>query len=135
MVAQQRPGGISFERQSPDDVLLVEGYGSGGFKLAGGRVEGSLYINHAGFWPVDAASLDQLTGPVIDLAVSESGARPEMILIGTGAKMQLLPKGVREYLEAAGLGYDVMETGAAARTFNVLRLEDRQVGALLLSVA
>lgn len=115
--------------------MLVEGYGSGGFKFEGRRVEGSTFVNAAGYWPLDVSTLEDLSGPDISQAIERSGSNPEMVLIGTGAQMQLLPKALREYLEAEAIGYDVMDTGAAARTFNVLRLEDRPVAALLLAVS
>ena len=48
--------------------------------------------------------------------------------------MQLVPSAFKAMLEAAGIGYDSMDTGAAARTYNVLLIEGRQVAALLLPV-
>jgi uncharacterized protein len=57
---------------------------------------------------------------------------PELVLLGTGPT-QIFPApafGVR-FLEA-GIGFEVMDTGAACRTFNVLVGEQRRVVALLL---
>ena len=42
------------------------------------------------------------------------------------------PAGVRESLAEAGISADPMDTGAAARTYNVLLLESRRVAAALL---
>lgn len=56
---------------------------------------------------------------------------PELIVIGTGSK-QLLPN--RELMFAMarkGIGLEVMDTPAAARTFNVLIGEGRSVAAIL----
>ena len=45
-----------------------------------------------------------------------------------------IPPVVQERLRAAGLRFDVMQTGAAARTWNVLLAEDRRVAAALIAV-
>ncbi len=57
---------------------------------------------------------------------------PELVLLGTGST-QIFPDsafGV-QFLKA-GIGFEVMDTGAACRTFNVLVGEQRRVVALLL---
>ncbi len=45
-----------------------------------------------------------------------------------------LPRAAREALEAAGLFPDLMSTGAAVRTYNVLLSEERAVAAALVAV-
>lgn len=125
-------GGISITPQDAEDALLVEAYGDGGFKLQGRRVKGALYVNGQGFWPVQAETLADLSLDQIGDQLASN--KPELILIGTGARMSLAPKDLRLAFEQAGVSYDVMDTGAAARTYNVLLLEGRQVGALLLPV-
>jgi uncharacterized protein len=57
---------------------------------------------------------------------------PQVIVIGTGAR-QVFPH-PRVYAEALarGLGVEVMDTGAACRTYNILVGEGRRVAAGLL---
>jgi len=134
-MAKQNPAtaaGVHLTRDSTDDALLVEAYGAGGFKLQDRRVKGSLYVNGQGFWPVDAADVSALGD--IDIATLMADHKPELVLVGTGAAMQLLPKALRQQFEALGISCDPMDTGAAARTYNVLHLEGRHVAALLLAV-
>jgi len=123
-------GGIFMEQQE-DEGLLVEGYGDGGFRFLGRRVEGSVLVTETGFFPVDAMLSAALTPEHFE-ALSES--KPEILLIGTGEKMTLLPAGLRKWLQSSDMGFELMDTGAAARTFNVLRMEDRRVAALLVQV-
>lgn len=125
--------GISVKLESPDDTLLVEAYGDGGFRLMGRRVEGSLFVRESGFFPFPVDALASLTAAHIDEVLAEHGM-PEILVIGTGADMALLPKALRLHLEQNNTGYDVMSTGAAARTFNVLTIEGRNVAAILLQV-
>ncbi len=40
----------------------------------------------------------------------------------------------RTRFREAGIGLDVMQTGAAARTYNILLAENRKVGAALIAV-
>lgn len=121
------------EQQGSDDLLLVEAYGDGGFRLRGRRVEGSVLLVGDGFFPVEAESVADLTEAHFDqLFTAEE--KPEILFVGTGAKMQLLPGAIRKFLEAKGFMPELMDTGAAARTLNVLRMEDRRVAALLLQV-
>ena len=123
-------GGISITPQDTENALLIEAYGDGGFKLQGRRVKGALFVNQTGFWPVDAGSLDQLSIQQIKEQIDQ--LKPELILVGTGSSMALVPRTLRQEFEASGIGFDIMDTGAAARTYNVLLLEGRRVAALLL---
>lgn len=133
MAAKYQAPGISVELESPEDALLVESYGAGGFRLMGRRVEGSLFVRESGFFPFPADDLAGLQPGHIDDALAPH-AKPEILLIGTGAEMMLLPKPLRLHLEERDIGYDVMSTGAAARTYNVLTIEGRNVAAILLTV-
>jgi uncharacterized protein len=56
---------------------------------------------------------------------------PEIVLLGTG-KAQLFPHPrLLAALAEAHVGVEVMDTGAACRTFNILVAEDRRVAAAL----
>jgi len=57
---------------------------------------------------------------------------PELALIGTGASQVFPATGFRAQFLSAGVGVEVMDTGAACRTFNVLAAERRRVVALLM---
>ena len=64
-------------------------------------------------------------------------ARPDaldLLLLGTGRRSQLPGAEVRRAFDAAGVALEVMDTGAACRTYNVLLGEGRPVGAALLAV-
>lgn len=133
MVDKVQSHGMSVTLESPEGALLVEAYGEGGFRLMGRRVEGSLFVKETGFFPVEVEELSGVEPTTIDALVTEHG-KPEILLIGTGEQMMLLPKALRLHLEQVGIGYDVMSTGAAARTYNVLTIEGRDAAALLIQV-
>jgi uncharacterized protein len=56
---------------------------------------------------------------------------PEVLLIGTGASQRLLPPAALRALAEARIGFEVMSTPAACRTYNILAGEGRRVVALL----
>jgi uncharacterized protein len=60
------------------------------------------------------------------------GEKPEVLLVGTGTTQLMLPHHIVAPLLKAGIGVESMTTQAAARTFNILMAEGRQVIAALL---
>jgi len=59
----------------------------------------------------------------------------EILLLGTGTDLVPINPDLREEFRSANISADSMNTGAAARTFNVLLAEGRAVAAALLAVA
>lgn len=59
---------------------------------------------------------------------------PEVVLIGTGNTQVFLPPAAQVHFFRRNIGFEVMTTDAACRTFNVLVAEGRQVVAALLPV-
>jgi uncharacterized protein len=60
------------------------------------------------------------------------GIRPEVLLVGTGNRQCMLSHTILLPLLQAGVGVECMSTQAAARTYNILMAEGRQVIAALL---
>ncbi len=59
---------------------------------------------------------------------------PELIIVGSGPTGQFAPRELTFALARAGIGLEVMDTAAAARTFNVLAGEGRNLAAVLYPV-
>jgi uncharacterized protein len=57
---------------------------------------------------------------------------PEVVLLGTGATFRYPTPALLASLTGGGIGVEIMDTGAACRTFNVLVAEGRQVVAAIL---
>ena len=66
--------------------------------------------------------------------VFEDADAIEVLLVGCGPDLRVVPKPVREALREAGVVLEQMATSAAVRTYNVLLAEDRQVAAALIAV-
>lgn len=57
---------------------------------------------------------------------------PEVILLGTGARQRFPHPAIARAVQSAGVGFEVMDTPAACRTYNVLVQEGRRVAAAIL---
>jgi len=58
--------------------------------------------------------------------------KPEVVLLGTGARAVFPPQAVLAQFLKRGIGLETMDSAAAARTFNVLAGEGRNVVAVFL---
>ena len=112
---------------------LIDAYGKGGFRFAGLSHRGSLLCLPDGIWawPVDA--LERITGHVLTPILARAEAL-DFFLIGTGDRPWAMPESWRTRFRAAGVSLDAMTTAAAVRTYNVLLMESRRVGAALIAV-
>lgn len=111
----------------------IAAYGNGGFRFGDMSHRGSLLILPTGMhaWSVD--SLEALTASALRRVLDQLKV-PEFLLLGTGRTQVFPPIEIRGAFNAAHIGLDVMDTGAACRTFNVLFAEQRPVMAALIAV-
>lgn len=58
--------------------------------------------------------------------------QPEVVLLGTGKKLIFPPSELRRYFNEQKIGLEIMDTGAACRTYNILLSEGRNVAAAIL---
>lgn len=72
---------------------------------------------------------DQLDGTAIESILT---LQPEVVLLGTGARAVFPPQAVLAQFLKRGIGLETMDSSAAARTFNVLAGEGRNVVAVFL---
>ena len=119
--------------QIPVGRTIIQGYGAGGFTIDGNRIAGSLLVfpDRVVAWPVTA--FDQVTAESLAVVTAAMPA-VEILLVGSGAQMVLAPAALRAALRDAGIALDVMDTGAACRTYNVLLAEERRVAAALIAI-
>ena len=79
-----------------------------------------------GTWP--GTSIAALTVADFDAVFA---TKPEIVLLGTGTSNVFPPRELTFAFARKGVGLEVMDTAAAARTFNVLANESRRVTAVL----
>lgn len=104
----------------------VDGYGPGFFRIGGQVHHGGVLTGPAGTTLWDGyAQVDDL------LALADV---VDVLFIGTGAELAHIPADLRNALEEAGLGVEIMNSPAACRTYNVLLSEGRRIALALIPV-
>jgi uncharacterized protein len=111
----------------------IESFGNGGFRLGGVSHAGAIMITFNGTRALDVASISDVTPAHLDVLLADKD-QSDMLLIGTGREMMPLPKPVMALLRDNAIGFDVMTTNAAVRTYNVVLAEDRRVSAIMIAV-
>ena len=117
----------------PQGRQVIESYGPGRFRISGVAHAGSVLVfpERTIAWPVGTmAELSQ--ADFAEIAAADPAV--EILLIGCGPRLLPLPGALRAALRAQGVGCDVMDTGAACRTYNVLLAEARRVAAALIAL-
>ena len=121
---------MRFAQDSTSGINVIRAYGNGELRVNEDVYRGGVIISAATvIADANIHNLDDL----IAMDVSRTLAlEPELVLLGTGA-LQIFPAPSfgAQFLRA-GIGFEVMDTSAACRTFNVLVGEQRRVAALLL---
>jgi uncharacterized protein len=113
--------------------VAIEAYGNGGFRFGGMSHKGSILCLPTGIWDWPVASIDKLDRAALADVLALS-AEISLVFLGTGPRLVWPPADVRAAFEEAGLWLEAMDTGAAARTYNVLLAEARPVAAALIAV-
>jgi uncharacterized protein len=107
----------------------------GGYFQAGGVPrKGALLVSSTELFAWTSSGLpgeDDILRFVGDL----SGARGDFLLLGTGAFLKFPSPPFRAGIDRLGMGLEIMDTGAACRTYNVLVAEARMFTAALLPLA
>jgi uncharacterized protein len=112
---------------------VIEGYGGGGFRFAGMSHRGSLLCLPDGIWPWDVTASDAVSAQALAPVLARA-ADLDFFILGTGAEPWLIPQPLRDAFREAHISIDSMTTGAAVRTYNVMLMENRRVGAGLIVV-
>jgi uncharacterized protein len=112
---------------------VIEGYGPGRFRITGDVFEQSVLVLPERTLPWSVNSFAELSPDSFD-AVRAHAQDIEILLLGCGERMELVPQSLRKPLRADGVVIEPMDTGAAARTFNLLLSEDRKVAAALIAL-
>jgi uncharacterized protein len=128
-----RPPATELTPVEPGGRQFIESYGPGRFRISGRLHEGSVLIlpERTNPWPVA-----DMAGVTLGGLAAVTGAEPpaDILLLGCGVRMRPVAADLRAALRAAGIALEPMDTGAAARTYNLLVAEDRRVAAALIAL-
>jgi uncharacterized protein len=111
----------------------IDAYGNGGFRFAEMSHRGSILCLPSGIYAWPPTHPGEIEPAAFAPVLVEKGALG-LLLLGTGRRQEMPGSEVRRVLVEAGVALEVMDTGAACRTYNVLLAEGRPAGAALLAV-
>lgn len=123
-----REARLKFTREL-SETLTIRSVGSDG-----------IHINNQIWSETIALTPQEIISPWVSVPVVELTAEhfapllahsPELVLVGSGATSEFSPRQLMFAFARLGIGLEVMDTAAAARTFNVLAMEGRRVAAVL----
>lgn len=121
---------MEFTRENATDANVIVACDDGAVRLPGRSIAGSVIVTR------EAVIEDWRPPAVAALTIADFEAllalSPEVVLLGTGARQQLPPRALYADFAARGIGLEVMDNGAACRTYNVLLGEARQVAVALM---
>jgi uncharacterized protein len=118
---------MKITREQPANVNLVRSHHAAELRI------GVHVLHRSCLFCADALHADWPPRTVAELLPEHFALafdwQPEIILLGTGARQVLPDRAIYAAILTRGIGFEVMGTGAACRTFNVLVGENRRVAA------
>ena len=122
-----------FDRDPAAEGPLVQGFSNGCFSVDGTIYRGVfLTPRAASAWtppPLSTLAPDDVA-PLLAL-----DPEPEFLILGTGARLAFPARAFIRALDERGVGVEVMDSRAAARTWGLLRGEERWIVAALMPFA
>ena len=117
----------------PKGHQTITGYGGGQFKVSGQSYATPILVfpDRTVLWDIKPGA--PITLENLNVVLEEEG-EIDLLLIGCGRAQSAIPQGIRTALKEVGIGLEIMDTGAAVRTYNVLATEGRRVAAALIAV-
>jgi uncharacterized protein len=112
---------------------LIDAHGGGGFRFAGMSHRGSLLCLPDGIWAWPVTAPAELTEEAL-LQVFARAENLDFFVLGAGAVPWIMPAALRARFRDAHISADTMATGPAVRTYNVMLMENRRVGAGLIAI-
>ena len=119
-----------FDRDPAASGPLIQGFSAHGLRVDGQFFEAVLLTPLNAFaW--QAPALAELSvsdlGPLLALEPP-----PEFLILGTGSAMARAPRSLTDQLDERGIGVEAMDSRAAARTWGILRGEERWIAAAIM---
>jgi len=121
---------LKLHEDPPSTLTTVTAYGPGFLEINNVRYTTAVRLSpdrSPAEW--DVAGFDTLR---VDDFASLLADEPEVVLLGTGTRQRFPHPALSAPLARARIGFEVMDTQAACRTYNILVSEGRRVLAVLL---
>lgn len=128
--AAEETGRLKLHADTSTALNTVTAYGPGFIDINQQRQLQAVLI--APDRPVERWQVDRFDNLAESHFAALRDARPDVVLLGTGARQRFPHPRLTRALTEARIGLEVMDTPAACRTYNILTAEGRKVLAALL---
>lgn len=110
---------------------LIHAYAPGSITINSQVYTRSLIVTPTQVMDWPPTSFDDLLAPHFEMI---AGLSLEVLILGTGAKLRFPAPAITRSLVEARVGLEVMDTGAACRTYNILMSDGRRAATALLMI-
>ncbi len=117
--------------ETTSDPVRVDGYGPEAFTVSGRRIRGPIILRGSRVFAWTECTDAGLGGNAAQQLLGDLRA-PGIVLVGTGRARLIPSPSFVAWFRRHGLEPELMVTGAACRTWNVLAAEGREVAAGLI---
>ena len=124
---------MEFNLEVPQNQFFIRSIGDEGIRVGDDYFKDPFILSGQRIIPEwSASSIEEINETNLQVVFD---LQPEVILIGTGKTQVFLPPAIQAHFFRRNIGFEVMKTDAACRTFNVLAAEGRHVVAALLPLS
>jgi uncharacterized protein len=120
---------MKFTQQVPSGINLIRRYGADFIAIGEQEIRESCLVTASSIQSWAPRSVEEL---LVEQLAALFALAPEVVVLSTGAKQQFPRAALRAEFATRRIGLEVMEIGAACRTYNVLVGEERRVLAAIL---
>jgi uncharacterized protein len=121
---------MEFNLEVPENQFFIRSVSEEGIRVHNDYYNKPFILSGQRIVPEwDVTSIDDISETNLEVIFE---LQPEVVLIGTGKTQVFLPPTAQMHFFRRNIGFEVMTTDAACRTFNVLASEGRHVVAALL---
>jgi len=118
---------------APEGRQLIEAYGDGRFRISARAYEGSVIVFADAVLSWSVTEIGALTPDSLSPA-AERASELDVLIVGTGDRFVRPDPALVETCRRHGMALEMMDTGAACRTYNLLLGDGRRVAAALIAV-
>jgi len=122
---------LTLENYSPGKHR-IKSYTAGSLVIGEKIFSSSLILSPAAI--IDDKLPDNISHLSLDDLDQILALDPEVVILGTGTSLSFPDLAISAFFTSRRIGFEVMDTGAACRAYNILMADDRRVVAILFMI-
>jgi uncharacterized protein len=120
---------MKFTQQRPEGANVIRRYGADFIAIGEAEIRATCIVSASSITPWKPRSVEELA---VEHLTALFDLNPEVVVLATGVRQTFPRAALRAEFATRRIGLEVMEIGAACRTYNVLVSEERHVLAAIL---